>query len=128
MAEHLKTKPEYFQATIDRRKLFEIRKNDRNFKPGDRYILEEFEGVQYTPACPVSDICAIFQNVYEEEEAVAECSLYRESCFEYSKEIYTGRDCLIKIKEVFDLTQAGLPDYVAFTFDILNIRDKRRGD
>jgi len=39
---HLKTWPEYYQATINGTKLFEIRKNDRNFKPGDFVALHEF--------------------------------------------------------------------------------------
>ena len=52
MAHHLKTLPEYFQAVIDGTKPFEIRNNDRGFKPGDSVILEEFEGYQDIPACP----------------------------------------------------------------------------
>ena len=52
MAQHLKTKPEYFQAVIGGRKPMEIRCNDRDFKPGDSVILEEFEGYLDVPACP----------------------------------------------------------------------------
>lgn len=38
----LKTLKEYFQAVKDGQKDFEYRKNDRNFKKGDRLILKEW--------------------------------------------------------------------------------------
>ena len=43
MKEHkLKTYPKEFQAIWDDNKLFEIRKNDRDFKLGDKLILKEY--------------------------------------------------------------------------------------
>ncbi|MBE6645011.1 MAG: DUF3850 domain-containing protein [Ruminococcaceae bacterium] len=51
MIHHLKTLPLYFQAVIDERKPFEIRENDRNFKIGDRVILEEFIKTEHVPQC-----------------------------------------------------------------------------
>jgi ParB family chromosome partitioning protein len=44
---HLKTWPEYFEAIWRGDKTFEFRLNDRDFKEGDKLILEEcsFEGV-----------------------------------------------------------------------------------
>ena len=52
MTHHLKTLPEYFQAAIVGKKPFEIRNNDRGFKPGEIVILEEFEGIEEVPQCP----------------------------------------------------------------------------
>lgn len=44
MTEHvLKTWPEYFKRLWSRYKTFEVRLNDRNFKPGDRLILREYD-------------------------------------------------------------------------------------
>jgi len=40
---HLKTWPEYFEATFVRDKLFEIRKNDRDYHVGDRLVLCEYD-------------------------------------------------------------------------------------
>ena len=39
----LKCWPEYFQQVWDSNKLFEIRKNDRNFQVGDKVLLFEYD-------------------------------------------------------------------------------------
>lgn len=43
MIHDLKILPEYYRAVIERRKTFEVRKNDRNFKVGDRVNLMEYD-------------------------------------------------------------------------------------
>lgn len=43
MIHELKTHPGPFQAVLDGDKLFEFRKNDRNFNVGDELFLQEFE-------------------------------------------------------------------------------------
>lgn len=43
MEQHeLKIWPQFFQAIIDGRKTFEVRKNDRNFREGDQLFLREY--------------------------------------------------------------------------------------
>lgn len=125
MNHHLKILEEYFQAVIEGRKPFEIRNNDRDFKVGDSCILEEFKGTKIIPECPDYYSCNYYGYIYDEDEARTKCPFNRDSCEKYSKEIYTGRRCLIKIKEIFKLDKIGFKNYVAFTFDILNIIDKK---
>jgi len=44
MKEHeLKIWPEYFDPLLKGEKMFEIRKNDRNFKVGDRIMFREYD-------------------------------------------------------------------------------------
>lgn len=46
MARHtLKTWPAFFTAILERRKTYEIRKNDRNFQVGDELLLQEWDPV-----------------------------------------------------------------------------------
>jgi ASC-1-like (ASCH) protein len=42
----LKIEPPYFQAVLDGRKRFEIRKNDRDFEVGDMLLLKEYDPVK----------------------------------------------------------------------------------
>ena len=39
----LKIKPEYFLPVFNRRKNFELRKNDRGFQVGDEIVFKEFD-------------------------------------------------------------------------------------
>lgn len=45
---HIKILPDYFGFIVTGRKQFELRKNDRDFRPGDRVILQEFDEGHYT--------------------------------------------------------------------------------
>ena len=45
----LKILPEYFNAVIDGRKTFEIRKNDRDFAVGDTLVLKEWNQINRMP-------------------------------------------------------------------------------
>ena len=40
--------PEYFNAVIEERKNFELRKDDNDIQPGDTIILKEWDGRRYT--------------------------------------------------------------------------------
>ena len=44
----LKIYPKYFEAILDGKKTFEIRKNDRNFHVGDRVVLKEWDNINYS--------------------------------------------------------------------------------
>ncbi len=125
MTHHLKTLPEYFQAVIDGKKPMEFRYNDRGFQPGDKCVLEEFTGTVTVPACPDRHTCEAGQ--YDESTGgynPPPQACLRAQCTSYIKELYTGRRCLVKIKDIFDLSDAGFIGYVAFTYDILNVIDK----
>lgn len=43
MDHELKTWPPFFQAIVDGRKTFEVRRNDRGFQAGDRLRLREWD-------------------------------------------------------------------------------------
>ena len=45
MTHKLKTLPIYFNKVWEKEKQFEIRKNDRGFKTGDKLILEEWSDI-----------------------------------------------------------------------------------
>lgn len=40
---YLKCWPEYFQAILERKKTFELRRNDRDYKVGDILVLQEYD-------------------------------------------------------------------------------------
>ena len=123
MIHRLKIKPEYFQAVINGTKPFEIRYNDRNFQKGDRVILEEYLGKEIIPRCGISGGSLVDE--YCEAFELGYCTRHGK-CGEYIKHNYTGERCLIQIKDIFNLDNAGkdLIGYVAFTFIILAINGK----
>lgn len=48
MLHALKTLPQFFEASAEGIKSFEVRKNDRPYQPGDYVALNEWNGEQYT--------------------------------------------------------------------------------
>lgn len=48
MKHELKIYPHYFQAVLDGKKTFEIRKNDRGFNVGDTVVLKEWDNIKYS--------------------------------------------------------------------------------
>lgn len=48
MIHELKTLPKYFEAVIKGEKLFEVRKNDKNYQLGDLLALNEYEAKEKT--------------------------------------------------------------------------------
>lgn len=130
MTHHLKILPEYFQGVINGKKPFEIRYNDRDFKKGDRVILEEYTGKELIPLCENRDKREIDPidnfTYYCELFEFGDCQR-NGKCGEYIKHNYTGQRCLIRIKDIFNLDNAGedFKGYVAFTFEILAIKGKK---
>ncbi len=47
MTHELKIQPKYFRAILDGKKTFEIRKNDRGYKVGDKVVLKEWKDDKY---------------------------------------------------------------------------------
>lgn len=125
MIHHLKTLPPYYQAVIEQRKPFEIRENDRNFKVGDRVILEEFIKTEHVPQCShYQDFINNYDDEYDEcpYKNCKECKARSEKCHDYINHLYTGRRCTVIIKEIFDISFL-LSNYIAFTFDIKHIKE-----
>lgn len=64
MIHELKIFPEYYRAVLERRKTFEVRKNDRDFKVGDAVALREYDPYtdKYTGRIWYGDITYILDN------------------------------------------------------------------
>ncbi|MEO1768301.1 DUF3850 domain-containing protein [Candidatus Enterococcus ferrettii] len=62
----LKIAREYYEAIITGKKKFEIRKNDRNFKVGDAFVLREYKDHSYTGKYVLGTISYITD--YEQKE------------------------------------------------------------
>jgi hypothetical protein len=64
MRHELKTWPEFFEQTLNGRKMFELRKNDRNFQVGDELLLQEWipehQGKGYTGRAVLVQVDSIF--------------------------------------------------------------------
>lgn len=130
MTHYLKIKRAYFEPLINHRKPFEIRKNDRNFKVGDIVVLNELISKSYVEACKIYHACEAWEEIenipeYGEDEAIDICGRKRSYCGEYYRCTYSGCSCKVQIKEIFDLAEAGLKNYVAFTFDILEVKTEQ---
>lgn len=61
----LKILPTYFEAVTKGRKNFELRKNDRDFKVGDIFVLREWKDGEYTGRYYIGSIGYVLQNCSE---------------------------------------------------------------
>lgn len=60
---HLKILPEYFNAILQRQKMFEVReKRDRDFRIGDEILLHEMRGKSVTGRTQIVRITYILDN------------------------------------------------------------------
>lgn len=77
----LKIMPEFYNAVIENKKKFEIRKNDRNFQVGDNVVLREFsESAGYSGRYALGTILYITDYNQKEEYIVFSFQLH---CFSY---------------------------------------------
>lgn len=63
----LKTEPSYFQAVLDGRKKFEIRKNDRDFQVGDKLILKEYDADVHVFTGRKVEVTVLYITDYEQK-------------------------------------------------------------
>ena len=59
----LKILPEYFQSVWDCVKTFELRKDDRNYQPGDFLVLKEWDGEKFTGSALCVKVTYVLRNV-----------------------------------------------------------------
>ncbi len=65
MTHGIKILPEYFRPVEDGIKRFELRKNDRDYQVGDKVIMREWDGEQYTGNKVIVDIEYILKDCPE---------------------------------------------------------------
>lgn len=79
----LKIAPEFYQAVIEGKKKFEIRKNDRGFKVGDAFVLREYTKEHgYTGKFTLGTILYITDFMQKEGFVVFSFQL---ECYSYGK-------------------------------------------
>lgn len=61
----LKILPKYFNEVQAKRKNFELRLNDRDFKAGDIFVLREFDNGAYTGRYFIGSISYVLKNCEE---------------------------------------------------------------
>lgn len=64
MIHDLKIAPEWFKAVQAGVKTFEVRRDDRDFKPNDILILREFDGEKYTGQQEKVEVRFVLRNEY----------------------------------------------------------------
>ncbi len=123
MTHHVKITPIHYEEIASGRKNFEIRFNDRNYKVGDIVELKEYLGKETIPTCPDRYCCD--GHKYDERQGdYNPCPLGRQSCLEYTKDIYSSKSIYVKITDIFDISDV-MNNYVAFTFKIINIKERK---
>ena len=64
MKHELKILPEYFEAVVRGIKTFEVRKDDRPYKPGDVLVLREYDAQKYTGRTCGADVLYVLRGEY----------------------------------------------------------------
>lgn len=60
----LKIYPKYFNSVMNGKKTFEIRKNDRGFKVGDKILLREWDNISYSGREILAEITYIMDDTF----------------------------------------------------------------
>lgn len=60
-----KVLPEYYKGIRTHKKMFEIRKDDDNIRPGDILVLREWDGEKYTGGLTRREVTAVLRNCPE---------------------------------------------------------------
>lgn len=82
----LKTWPEFFRATLDGTKKFELRRNDRDYRVGDQLLLKEWN--------PQAGVCLDIARPEEHGSALGPPTGG-----------YTGREVLVRVDYIMDSQQ-----------------------
>ena len=81
----LKIRPEYFSAVRSGHKRFELRKNDRNFKIGDRLVLCEWNESGYSG----EKVCCLIDYVLKGHDGLDESYVILGISLDRSRSTYT---------------------------------------
>lgn len=61
---YLKIYPKYFNAVLNGKKTFELRKNDRGFQVGDDILLREWDNISYSGREILAEITYILDDSF----------------------------------------------------------------
>ncbi|MFA5381985.1 MAG: DUF3850 domain-containing protein [Candidatus Micrarchaeia archaeon] len=103
----LKTWPEFFQLTLNGKKKFELRRNDRDYRVGDELLLKEWDPEVYRGRCEIG--------FSDDEESV-----------QFS---YTGREVIVRVNYIMPADQIHAimggshiyepPDYIIMSVSLI---------
>lgn len=95
MLHDLKIAPEWFETVKSGVKTFEVRKDDRDFKPNDVLLLREFDGTKYTGRQLKADVRFVLRGEYCREGYCIMSIVIREKVAERPKNYLVTRRNLL---------------------------------
>lgn len=100
MLHDLKIAPEWFETVRSGVKTFEVRKDDRDFKPNDVLLLREFDGTKYTGRQLKADVRFVLRGEYCREGYCIMSIVIREKVDERPKNYLVMRRNLLTNENV----------------------------